>query len=52
MTGGVDVLGRVFVKVSSDLLVEDLVALVDVRDWLITVILLLSLLLAHTSLVS
>lgn len=44
----VNVLGRVFVIVTSDLLVEDLVTLVDVCDWLITIILLLSLLLAHT----
>jgi hypothetical protein len=44
-----DVLFGILVEVSSDLLVEDLVSLVDVRDWLVAVVLCLSLLLAEAS---
>ena len=42
-----DVLFGILVEVSSDFLVEDLVSLVDVRDWLVAVVLGLSLLLAE-----
>jgi len=44
-----DVLFGILVEVPSDLLVEDLVSLVDVCDWLVAVVLGLSLLLAEAS---
>jgi hypothetical protein len=43
------VLFGILVEVSSDFLVEDLVSLVDVGDWLVAVVLGLSLLLAEAS---
>jgi hypothetical protein len=44
-----DILFGVLVEVTSDLFVEDLVSLVDVRDWLVAVVLCLSLLLAEAT---
>jgi len=44
---GLYVLFRVLVEISSDFLVEDLVSFVDIGDWLVAVVLGLSLLLAE-----
>lgn len=45
-----DALFGILVEIPRDLLVENLVSLVDVRDWLVAVVLCLSLLLADTTL--
>ena len=44
---GLYVLFRVLVEISSDFLVENLVSFVDIGDWLVAVVLGLSLLLAE-----
>jgi hypothetical protein len=43
---------RVLIEISRDLLVEDLVSFVDIGDWLVAVVLGLSLLFAETGIVS
>jgi hypothetical protein len=43
---------RILVEISSDLLVEHLVSFVDIGDWLVAVVLGLSLLFAETGIVS